>query len=80
MDSEKSGELSLREMELEVEAEGRDWMRRRLQERLQAQAERLGGVFPPKRAQGVASAGADHASAQRIRRCGSGGALRPGPG
>jgi len=80
MDSEKGGELSLREMELEVEAEGRDWMRRRLQEKLQAQADRLGGVFPPERAQRVASAGADAASAQRLRRGGSGGAVRPGSG
>jgi hypothetical protein len=37
-------------MELEVEAEGCEWMRRRLQEKLQTQAGRLGGVFPPERA------------------------------
>jgi len=80
MDSEKSEALSLREMELEVEAEGRDWMRRRLQEKLQAQADRLGGVFPPKRAQGMASAAADDASAQRVRRRPTGGTVRPRPG
>jgi hypothetical protein len=32
MNSESNNELSLREMEMEVEAEGREWMRRRLQE------------------------------------------------
>jgi hypothetical protein len=63
MNSEKQTEGSLRELELEVEAEGREWMRRRLQEKLQAQADLLGGVFPPERAQRVASAGADDASA-----------------
>lgn len=44
----KEDELSLREMEEEVLAEGREWMRRRLEEKLQAQADRLGRVFPPK--------------------------------
>jgi len=37
---------SLREIELEVEAEGREWTRRRLEERLQQEAERDGKVFP----------------------------------
>lgn len=46
----------LREIELEVEAEGREWMRRRLQERLQAEADRDGSVFPPQRTEGSASA------------------------
>ena len=46
----------LKEIELEVDAEGREWMRRRLQERLQAEADREGSVFPPERAQGQASA------------------------
>jgi hypothetical protein len=78
MDSEQQSEPSLREMELEVEAEGREWMRRRLQERLQAQADRVGGVFPPQRAQGVESAFADAASARRVRRGRSNGGLRPG--
>ena len=47
---------SLREIELEVEAEGREWMRRRLEERLQQEAERDGKVCPPQRAKGPASA------------------------
>jgi hypothetical protein len=67
MNSEKQTEPSLREMELAVETEGREWMRQRLEKKLQAQADRLGGVFPPERAPGVASAGADNASAQRLR-------------
>jgi hypothetical protein len=80
MESEDREELSMREMELEVEAEGRQWMRQRLQQKLQAQAARLGGVFPPERAQGVASAGADDASAQRVRPGRTDGAVRPGSG
>jgi hypothetical protein len=39
--------LSLEEIELEVEAEGREWMRRRLEERLQELADRQGVIFPP---------------------------------
>lgn len=46
----------LKEIELEVEAEGREWMRRRLQERLQAEADREGSVFPPERTEDAASA------------------------
>ena len=67
MSSEEQTGPSLREMELGVEAEGREWMRQRLEKKLQAQADRLGGVFPPERAQRVASAGSDAASAQRVR-------------
>ena len=39
---------SLRESEAEVEAEMREWGRRRLQEKLQAQADLHGRVFPPE--------------------------------
>ncbi len=67
MNSEKNQVPSLREMELEVEAEGREWMRRRLEEKLQAQADRQGGVFPPKRTQGVASASGVDAVADSLR-------------
>ena len=38
---------SLKELEAEVLAEGREWTRQRLQQRLQAQAEQAGAVFPP---------------------------------
>jgi hypothetical protein len=40
-------ELTLKELEAEVLAEGREWTRRRLQQRLQAQADKAGAVFPP---------------------------------
>jgi hypothetical protein len=49
-------------------AEGREWMRQRLQQKLQAEADRQGGVFPPQRSQGVAPAKSADASAQRRRR------------
>jgi hypothetical protein len=80
MNSENQTVPSLREMEWEVETEGREWMRQRLEKKLQAQADRLGGVFPPERAQGVASAGADDESAQRLRPSRTKGAVRPGSG
>lgn len=38
---------SLKEVEAEVLAEGREWTRQRLQQRLQAQAEEAGAVFSP---------------------------------
>lgn len=47
---------SLREIELEVEAEGREWTRLRLQQRLQEESNRHGGVFPPDGTAGGASA------------------------
>lgn len=80
MNSENRAELSLRETEMEVEAEGREWMRRRLEEKLQAQADRVGGVFPPKRTPRLASADAAAATAQRVRSGETDGALRPGSG
>jgi len=73
MSSEIDAPRSLRDLELEVEAEGREWMRRRLEEKLQAEAHRHGGVFPPERAQSAPSAADTHAAAHRLR---SGGAAR----
>lgn len=58
----------LREIEQEVEAEGREWMRQRLQEKLQAEADRHGEVFPPQPADGCASAAPSDANARRQRR------------
>ena len=49
MKTEPRGPRPLREIEMEVEAEGREWTRRRLQQRLQEEAERHGEVFPPQR-------------------------------
>ena len=44
------GTRTLMEIELEVLAEGREWMRQRLEERLKEEAERDGRIFPPQRA------------------------------
>ena len=68
MNSEKQTEPSLREMEMEVESEGREWTRQRLQQRLQEEADRHGEVFPPQRAAAGASAHAADATAHRRRR------------
>jgi hypothetical protein len=51
MTSETKEPRSLREIEMEVLEEGREWMRRRLEQRLQEEANRQGGVFPPQPAQ-----------------------------
>lgn len=45
---------TLREIEMEVLAEGREWMRQRLQERLEQEAARDGRVFPPQPTQSPA--------------------------
>ena len=47
MKAQKQHELSLKALEAEVLEEGREWTRQRLQQRLQAQAEQAGAVFPP---------------------------------
>jgi len=47
--SDQAQRCSLREIEQEVLAEGREWTRRRLEKRLQEEAERDGKVFPPQR-------------------------------
>ncbi len=59
---------SLREIEDEVLAEGREWMRQRLQQKLQEEADRSGQVFPPQPTPPVAPSGSDDASAHRRRR------------
>ena len=56
MNTEQTRPRSLREIEMEVGAEGREWTRQRLQQRLQAEADRHGGVFPPQRPAAGASA------------------------
>lgn len=48
MNTKETRPRSLREIEEEVMAEGREWTRQRLEERLQEEANRHGGVFPPK--------------------------------
>jgi len=68
MDSETSASKSLRDLELEVEAEGREWMRRRLEEKLQAQVEQQGAIFPPQRAKSAPSKAATDAVVYGLRR------------
>ena len=68
MNSEKEQPRSLREIEEEVLAEGREWMRQRLQQKLQEQADRHGEVFPPQRSTPLASPPSPDAVAQRRRR------------
>ena len=57
-----------REIEMEVEAEGREWTRQRLQQRLQEEADRHGEIFPPQRPAAGASAQPPDATAHRRRR------------
>jgi hypothetical protein len=52
---EQNKEMSLKELEAEVLAEGREWTRQRLQQRLQAQAEKASAVFPPQAAAATSS-------------------------
>ena len=63
MNTEPMGPRSLREIEMEVMAEGREWTRQRLQQRLQEEADRHGGVFPPEPKPGGASAQSSDADA-----------------
>jgi len=67
MNSEEQPSRSLREIELAVEAEGREWMRLRLQQELQKEADLRGGVFPPERPTRGASAQAQNANARQRR-------------
>ena len=54
--SNKAESKSLREIEMEVLEEGREWTRRRLEQRLQQEADRQGGILPPQRSKGPSSA------------------------
>ena len=65
MNTETTRPRSLREIEQEVEVEGREWTRQRLQKRLQEEADRHGGVFPPQRPAVGASAHPPDATAHR---------------
>ena len=67
MSSETKQPRSLREIELAVEAEGREWTRQRLQQELQKEADLSGGVFPPQRPTPRASAKAQDANTHRRR-------------
>jgi hypothetical protein len=67
MKPETAKPRSLLEIEMAVEAEGREWMRQRLQAELQKEADQQGGVFPPQRKSRRASAQAQAAAAHRRR-------------
>lgn len=56
MKTHETKELSLAQIEAEVMAEGREWTRKRMEERLQQLADSQGEVFPPKPKAGEASA------------------------
>ena len=65
MTSDNERPQSLREIEMEVLEEGREWTRRRLEQKLQEEANRQGGVFPPQRQKGSPPAKAIDESAKR---------------
>ncbi len=67
MNPEPERPRTLREIEQEVMAEGSEWTRKRLQQRLQEEADRQGGVFPPERGDIGPSAGSSDADADRGR-------------
>jgi hypothetical protein len=68
MNTEKQPARSLREIEDEVLGEGREWMRQRLQQKLQEEADRTGRVSPPQPTSSVVRPRQDAAPAQRRRR------------
>jgi regulator of protease activity HflC (stomatin/prohibitin superfamily) len=66
MPEETAPEPTLAAIEEQVLAEGREWMRQRLQEKLQEQADRISRSFSPKRpAAGAAAKKKAHAAKQR---------------
>lgn len=67
MNSDEVPFRSLRELEEEVLAEGREWMRKRLEQKLQEQAAGHGEVFPPEPKAAVAPAQPPDADAHRGR-------------
>ena len=69
MPEELPQEPTLAEIEEEVLAEGREWMRQRLQQKLQEQADRISRSFPPPgAAAGAAATKKAHAAQQRRQR------------
>ena len=59
----KNSRAALRELEMEVLEEGREWMRQRLEQKLQQETIRQGGVFPPQRSKSASPTAAQDASA-----------------
>jgi hypothetical protein len=68
MNSDTSARNALRDMELEVEAEGREWMRQRLEQKLQAQVEAHGAVFPPEQSKSASAQTRNDAATHGLRR------------
>lgn len=59
---------SLAEIEEEVLAEGQEWMRQRLQDKLQEQARQIGAPFPPRQSSASTSPKAHTETAHPSRR------------
>jgi len=74
--SEMEAGRSLREIETEVLAEGQEWMRHRLQQKLQHEADQHGRGFPPQRPAAVARQSPTAAPAHQCRRRGTDGLAR----
>jgi len=69
--SEQEAGCSLREIEAEVLVEGQEWMRQRLQQKLQQQADQHGRIFPPQRPAALAQQSPTDAPAHQRRRGGT---------
>jgi hypothetical protein len=74
--SEAEAARSLWEIEAEVLAEGQEWMRLRLQQKLQQAADQHGRVFPPQPPAALARQSATDAFAHQRRRRGVDGLAR----
>ncbi len=74
--SETEAARSLWEIEAEVLVEGQEWMRQRLQQKLQQAADQHGRVFPPQRSAALARQSATDAPAHQRRRRGTHGLAR----
>jgi hypothetical protein len=67
MKTHETSEPSLAQIEAEVMTEGREWTRKRMEERLQQLADTYGEVFPPKPKPADASACATVSPGPRCR-------------
>jgi hypothetical protein len=72
MNQDAEREPTLSELEEEVLAEGREWMRQRLQQKLQARADQISQSFSPRGAKAGATA-EKKVDAPKQRRSGRGG-------
>ena len=73
--SEQKKANTLKSIEAEVLNEGREWTRQRLQQRLQAEADAAGALFPPLATAGLSPDPAHRRGARDAARC-----LRPKSG